>query len=75
MDVAAGMPPIPKVLYFGEWEVCPPEQIDVFVQRVRRPSEVVTVAGAWHADLAGREPRVREWIEQRLTPIMLGPGT
>ncbi|MBU1670187.1 MAG: alpha/beta fold hydrolase [Actinobacteria bacterium] len=75
LDVAPDVPPVPKILYFGEWEVCPPEQIDVFVQRVRRPVEVVTVAGAWHADLAGREPKVREWLERRLTPRMLGTGT
>jgi len=65
-DVAAGLPPVPKLLFFGEWEVAPPEEVAAFAESVTGPRRIVTVPGVWHADLAGREPLVRQWFEETL---------
>jgi len=65
-DVAARLGSFPKLLVFGEWEVAPPEEIDRFIERVAPPKETLTVAGAWHADLKGREAEIREWFERSL---------
>ena len=65
-DVAARLGSFPKLLVFGEWEVAPPEEIDRFTERVAPPKETLTVAGAWHADLKGREAEIREWFERSL---------
>lgn len=65
-DVAAEMPPVPKLLVFGEWETSPPDVIEAFAESVAPPSEKLLIPGVWHADLAGREPMVREWFERRL---------
>jgi predicted alpha/beta-fold hydrolase len=66
VDVAYSLADFPKLLIFGEWEVAPPEQVSRFAALVARPKEVVTVEGAWHADLKGREAEVRRWFEQVL---------
>ena len=63
IEVAADLPHIPKFLIFGEWEVAPPDEIEEFTCRVTEPKRTLTVPGAWHADLAGRECLVREWFE------------
>ena len=68
VDVAWRLPPIPKLLIFGEWEVATPEEISEFVARVSMPKETITIPGVWHADLAGREAMVREWLERALEP-------
>lgn len=65
-EVAALLPPIPKLLYFGEWEVASPAEIESFCSAVASPREVRTVPGVWHADLGGREPEVREWLQEAL---------
>lgn len=65
-DVAAVLPGIPKLLVFGEWEVAPADEIEAFAETVTRPRRILTVPGAWHADLAGRESQVREWLEGAL---------
>jgi hypothetical protein len=65
-DVADDLPPIPKFLIFGEWEVFPPEDIERFAQSVSPPSETFIVPGVWHAELGGRESMVREWFENTL---------
>lgn len=64
LDVAAGLPAVPKLLVFGEWEVVPAVEIERFAAAVAPPREVMTVPSVWHADLAGREPLVREWLER-----------
>jgi len=66
LEVAGRLPPIPKLLLFGEWEVASPEEIADFVAMVSEPKETITVPGVWHADLAGREPTVREFFERSL---------
>jgi len=68
VDVAWRLPPIPKLLIFGEWEVAPPEEISEFVARVSLPKETITIPGVWHADLGGREATVRKWFERALEP-------
>jgi pimeloyl-ACP methyl ester carboxylesterase len=68
VDVAWRLPPIPKLLIFGEWEVATPEEISDFVAGVSIPKETITIPGVWHADLAGREAAVREWFERALQP-------
>lgn len=65
-DVAADLPPIPKLLVFGEWEVAPPEDIAAFAGAVTGPKRLITVPGVWHADLGGSESMVREWFEETL---------
>lgn len=65
-DVAPHLPAIPKLLVFGEWETSPAEEVDAFAASVTPPSEKVVIPGAWHADLAGREPMVRDWLETHL---------
>lgn len=62
-DVASDLPRIPKLLVFGEWEVVPSDEIDTFVREVTEPKQLLTVSGAWHADLLGNEVLVREWLE------------
>ncbi len=66
-DVASSLPGIPKRLYFGEWEVADREEVERFCGLVSPPKDVVTVQGVWHADLGGREPEVREWLERVLS--------
>ncbi len=66
MDIAADLPPVPKLLFFGEWEVATPEKVAMFVEKVAPPLETFTVPGVWHADLDGREAMVREWFEREL---------
>jgi pimeloyl-ACP methyl ester carboxylesterase len=65
-DVAASLPPIPKLLVFGEWEVAPSEVVAAFADRVSPPKETMTIPDVWHADLGGREPMIKEWFEQTL---------
>jgi pimeloyl-ACP methyl ester carboxylesterase len=62
-DVAADLPEIPKFLLFGEWEVAPTGEVEAFIHRVTGPKRILKVPGAWHADLAGREGLVRDWLE------------
>ena len=57
----------PKFLLFGEWEVAPPEDIKAFISRVPCPKRTLTVPGAWHADIEGREALIREWFEETLS--------
>ena len=66
IDVAERLPGIPKLLIFGEQEVVPQEEISEFIELVSEPKSVLTVPGAWHADLMGREGLVREWLEENL---------
>jgi pimeloyl-ACP methyl ester carboxylesterase len=68
MDVAWRLPPIPKLLIFGEWEVATPEDISRFADRVSMPKETITIPSVWHADLGKREAMVREWFEDALLP-------
>lgn len=65
-DVAPVLPPIPKLLIFGEWEVAPADDIAAFAESVPGPKRVMTIPGVWHADLGGREAMVREWFEETL---------
>lgn len=64
MEVAASAGATPKLMVFGEWEVCADEEIERFVDALRPPKDLVRIEGTWHADLAGREPMVREWFER-----------
>lgn len=64
MDVANEVGSMPKLLFFGEWEVFGEEEINRFVAALPGPLESVRVEGAWHADLGGREPEVRRWFER-----------
>lgn len=73
LDVAGGLGAFPKLLLFGEYEVCPTLEIEKFRRRVSGPVEAVTITGAWHADLHGREPKVREWFERTLWGRSLPP--
>jgi pimeloyl-ACP methyl ester carboxylesterase len=63
VDAAADLGDFPKLLVFGEWEVVPAEELDSFTRKVAPPVETITIPGVWHADLAGREPEIREWFE------------
>jgi len=65
-EIAGLLPPIPKLLFFGEYETSPREEIGAFIESIPDPKEVHTVAGAWHADLDGREHFVRGWLEEHL---------
>lgn len=66
IDVAGRLPRINKLLIFGEWEVCTPEEVSAFTVRVSGPKRYLTVPGAWHAELKGREPLVRNWFRENL---------
>jgi len=66
VDVAAGLGPFPKLMVFGEWEVAPQENIELFIEAVAPPRERMTVPGAWHTDLKGRQRVIREWFEHAL---------
>ena len=66
IDVAVRLPGIPKLLIFGEHEVVPAEDIREFTELVSGPKKVLTVPGAWHADLMGGEGPVRQWLEENL---------
>ena len=63
IDVAIKLWCIPKLMVFGQWEVSPAEDIRRFVE-LARPDEVLTIEGAWHADLNGREADIRRWLER-----------
>jgi len=71
LDVAPQLPPIPKLLCFGEWETSPPETVEEFARSVSNPKEVITVEGAWHADLQGMEPQVREWLSRAMSGLLV----
>jgi hypothetical protein len=66
IDVAEHLPGFPKLLIFGEWEVVPQEEISEFTELVSGPKTVLTVPGAWHADLMGREGLVKHWFEENM---------
>lgn len=66
IDVAGELPPIPKLIVFGEVEVAPPEEIEGLAESITVPKTIVTTPGTWHADLGGREKLVREWLEDNL---------
>ncbi|MHB8894893.1 MAG: alpha/beta hydrolase [Candidatus Geothermincolia bacterium] len=66
VEVAGSLAQFPKLLVFGEVEVAPEEDIERFVRAVAPPVETMRVEGAWHADLMGREPFVREWFERSM---------
>lgn len=66
IDVAVRLPGIPKLLIFGEFEVVPPEEISEFTELVSGPKTILTVPGAWHADLMGREGLVSQWFCENL---------
>ena len=66
IDVAERLPGFPKLLMFGEWEVVPQEEISEFVGLISGPKTVLTVPGAWHADLMGREGLVSRWFCENL---------
>ena len=65
IDVAPYLDDFPRLMVFGELEVSPPQEIERFV-RLARPDMAVTIEGAWHADLQGREGEVREWLKGAL---------
>ena len=66
IDVAERIPGVPKLLIFGEWEVVPQEEISEFIELMSEPKMVLTVPGAWHADLMGKEGQVRHWFEENM---------
>ena len=66
VDVAECLPGFPKLMIFGELEVVPPEEISEFTELVSGPKTVLTVPGAWHADLMGREGLVSRWFCENL---------
>ena len=66
IDVAERLPGVPKLLIFGEWEVVPQEEISEFIELMSEPKMVLTVPGAWHADLMGKEGQVRHWFEENM---------
>lgn len=65
IDVAGRLADFPRLMVFGEWEVSPADEIERFVE-LARPDEVITIEGAWHAELRGREGEIREWLERAL---------
>ena len=71
LDVAPLLPPVPKLLCFGELETSPPEAIEKFALSVSNPREVVTIEGAWHSDLKGMEPAVREWLDNAISGLLV----
>ncbi len=66
IDVAERLPGFPKLMIFGEFEVVPPEEISAFTELVSGPKTILTVPGAWHADLMGREGLVSQWFCENL---------
>ena len=44
----------------------PQEEVSEFTERVSGPKTVLTVPGAWHADLMGREELVKDWFRENL---------
>ncbi|MDD5748406.1 MAG: alpha/beta fold hydrolase [Actinomycetota bacterium] len=66
LDVAKSLPPIPKLLIFGEYEVVPDEVINRFASAVTEPKQLLKMKGVWHADLKGQESLVRNWFEDCL---------
>lgn len=66
IDVATRLQQFPKLLVFGEWEVCPEEEIEGFAAAVTPPKELLRIEGAWHADLMGREALIRDWFERSM---------
>jgi pimeloyl-ACP methyl ester carboxylesterase len=66
IDVAPRLDPFPKLMVFGQWEVSPADEIDRFLARIASPSEVITIEGAWHADLRGREAEIHRWFERSM---------
>ena len=65
IDVAATLQAFPRLMVFGEWEVSPAEEIRRFIE-LACPNEVLTIEGVWHADLRGREPEIREWLDRSM---------
>ena len=65
IDVAPRLEAFPRLMVFGEWEVSPAGEIRRFIE-LARPDEVLTIEGAWHADLRGRESEIRDWLDRSL---------
>ena len=65
-DVAFRLQGIPKLLVFGESEVFPASEIERFAASFPPPCERITIEGAWHADLMGKEDDVKRWFEDQL---------
>ncbi|MGQ9475500.1 MAG: alpha/beta hydrolase [Actinomycetota bacterium] len=66
MEVAKSLPGIPILVVHGEWEVFyRREDLDRFLELAGDGVELWALEGAGHAELAGHEPELLRWLEER----------